>query len=232
LLTLAIAITCCLPFDATAEPAPGIDTAEYFMEDGVRYVTDYFGTRMEVTMEQPLPYDQETGYWSEALPEEMLFGYEHIIRDINASRAGSGLPQIDALSFPVQTWSEEEVDLGWRYTIKFAEMTPDEAIMFMDALGGADTLFPDAFFEFYPVLEHTFNAYSESYEMPFKLNFGSYQYTFDNELLIDEYMDEIKSAMLDAYGQEPELDVYYGCSLTRLGDVFYNLTITATLPAG
>jgi hypothetical protein len=26
--------------------------------------------------------------------------------------------------------------------------------------------------------------------------------------------------------------VYYGCSLTRLGDVFYNLTITATLPAG
>jgi len=215
----------CLAFAAQAEV-----TEPYIPLEDDSYVTDYFGTQLVVFMTERMIAD-DTEWWPDKLPEDLLYDQPAMIELVNERRAEAGVPLLDPEGWYIESGWEEETDGGWQYDISFYGMRPSEAMLLLNEFGGADTLFPGGQFSYLPCRHCIFNSRIAGLAQDYVLMLAEKEYRFDPHKGIEELHAEVKQAFAEAYGQDVAVDLSIYGYMEDGGSLDLELMASAELPA-
>jgi len=216
----------CLAFAAQTE-----EMEPYIPLDDGSYVVDYFGTQLVVFMTERMIAD-DTEWWPDRLPEDLLYEQPAMIELVNEHRASTGVPLLDPEGWYIESGWEEETDGGWQYDISFYAMRPSEVMLLLEEFGGASTLFPGGQFSYLPCRHCMFNSRIAGLNQDYVLMLAEKEYRFDARKGIDELHAEVKAAFAEAYGQDVTVDLSVYGYMEDGGDLDLELMASAELPAG
>ena len=105
---LLLVILLLVPAVALAEVTEEIPFPE---ED---YVNNYFGVSLWIKTVEPLEYPSD-GWWTDALPQELLYNNAYAAGVINAQRSANGItPLIGPDDYFISPTYDEQVPGGWQ----------------------------------------------------------------------------------------------------------------------
>jgi hypothetical protein len=214
----------CLTFAAQAD-----ETEPYIPLDDESYVVDYFGTQLIVFMTERMIAD-DTEWWPDKLPEDLLYDQPAMIELVNAQRAETGTPLLDPEGWYIESGWEEETDGGWQYDISFYGMRPSEVMLLLTEFGGADTLFPGGQFSYLPCMRRMFNSRIAGLNQDYVFVLAEQEYRFDPHKGIDELHTDVKQAFAEAYGQDVSVDLSVYGYMEDGGDLDLEMMASAELP--
>ncbi len=225
-LVVLLALLCLAPVAAYAAVSEDIP----FADD--EYVTNYFGVSLTIFMSQPLEYPAE-GWWTDALPQELMYDGSYAAGVINAQRSANGItPLVNATDYFISPTYDEEVDGGWQYTIEFIGLRPSEIQLLLTTLGGAQKYFPDATLTYMPLLRRGFSTWSDgdTGELTVDLNGEAFTVEFGESMA--SIRERAITLLEEIYGQQPLVDISMGQYSYADGSAGADLSIYVELPAG
>ena len=195
------------------------------------YVTDYFGTTLLIVSSSPLAADT-TGWWTDELPEDLIYGYGFIAGVINGHRSSMDDPNlISSEDTIVITGWEEEVPGGFQYKIDFLGLRRSEVELLLDALGGIDSILPDEEVSFIPLRNRSFFVFADAIGDPLTVRIGSQFVELDSNMTILEIQDVLSLYLEDEYGDFTMAGINLTYSIYN-GYESVDLAFDVELPAG
>lgn len=204
----------------------GLDNAYYALDSDMEYVDGYFGTKLIIFVTEPIDYNS---WWGEVLPDEFNNNASVLINMLNLERREAGRQQLDPMSFHFTTGWDEETDGGWEYPLEFRHMTPAEALMVIEEIGGLDHIFPNGQFSFVPLRSGTFDMAATGLDGEFVLELGSTTTKFPVTMPMDEMYREIDAAFQNHYGKPVSIQVSYYCYAYGPDNIEPSLTVNAEI---
>ena len=195
------------------------------------YVKQFFGTTLLLTSEQPL--GDETIYWTELLPEDLLYGSGFIAGVVNSHRISIDDPNLINSSDEVvlTNWEELPVDEGFQYSIDFIGLRPSEVELVLGALGGLAEFLPGVSTSYEPLRRRGFSLYAESIGASLELKVGSDSYELDSNLPFNAIREEVEEIMRQQFGDVYVDDISLSYSIFD-GYESVSLYFEAEFPAG
>ena len=221
-----LALLCLVPAAAVADVTEDIP----FGDD--EYVDNYFGVELTIFSPGQLDYPSD-GWWTDALPQELMYDGAYAAGVINAQRSANGItPLVNSTDYFIAPTYDEEVSGGWQYYIEFTGLRPSEVQLLFNTLGGVEKYFPGATLTYMPLLRRGFSTWKEGDASEVTVDINGTPFTVE----FGESMDSIRGRVMDLlegmYGQEPFVDITMGQYSYADGTAGADLSIYVELPAG
>lgn len=167
--------------------------------DDNAYVDNFFGTSAVIFSAKQLV--NENQWWTDLLPDELVFGSDYVSGLVNAYRITRGEDRlIPPEASVLEPGWEVVVEGGFEYNLDFIGLRPSEVEFVLDALGGIDSFLGNVSVTYRPVTLHYYVVSGESLDSPVEITIGSQVVQIDVTQHINTMLKQLDAVLTQEYG--------------------------------
>ena len=194
------------------------------------YTNKFFGTSLILTSPVQVVNPETGGWWTDSLPQSLLYDSAYMAGMINAWRMQNGSsPLLDPAMFSLAPGYEVPVEGGFEYNIDFPGVRPSEVEMILTTYGGSEALLAGTTASMRPLRMRYFSAYGDQGNN-LELDLGVTQLSITPNSSMGSLRSQIEQTLREYYGPTVVFDLYYSQYSNRDGTGGSDISLTIEIP--